>query len=70
MKGVDEREAQIARLNESLAGLRDRSEALEREKQALEGNLSERSARLEALTGAITDLENSIRRASDLTRPF
>ena len=35
-----------------------------------EGNLSERSVRLEALTGAIADLENSIRRASDLTRPF
>lgn len=70
MKGVDEREAQITRLNESLAGLKDRSDALEREKQALEGSLNERSARLEALTGAITDLENSIRRASDLTRPF
>ncbi len=70
MKGVDEREAQIARLNESLAGSKDRSDALEREKQALEGSLNERSARLEALTGAITDLENSIRRASDLTRPF
>jgi predicted nucleic acid-binding Zn-ribbon protein len=70
MKGVDERDAQLARLNEAFARLQERHAGLEREKQSLEGNLSERSARLEALTGAISDLENSIRRASDLTRPF
>jgi prefoldin subunit 5 len=49
---------------------KEQMEGLGREKQALEGHLSERSARLEALTGAISDLENGIRRASDLTRPF
>lgn len=70
MKGVDEREAQIGRLNSTLEALHEQIANLGREKQVLEGNLNERSARLEALTGAITDLENSIRRASDLTRPF
>jgi peptidoglycan hydrolase CwlO-like protein len=67
---VDEREAQIGRLNSTVVALQEQIESLGREKQALEGNLNERSARLEALTGAIADLESSIRRASDLTRPF
>ena len=70
MKGVEERDAQIGHLNASVGNLQEQTAALGREKQALEGNLNERSARLEALTGAINDLENSIRRASDLTRPF
>jgi chromosome segregation ATPase/CheY-like chemotaxis protein len=70
MKGVDEREAQIGQLNAAMEGLREQLACLAREKQALEGNLSERSARLDALTGAISDLEAGIRRASDLTRPF
>lgn len=70
MKGVEEREAQIGHLNATVETQREQIANLEREKLSLDGNLSERSARLEALTGAIADLENSIRRASDLTRPF
>ena len=70
LRGLDEKEALMGRLNATLEAQRDRIGTLECEKQELDGHLSERSARLEALTVAISDLENNIRRASDLTRPF
>ena len=59
----------MARLNATLESQRDRITTLEHGRQEMEGHLNERTARLEALTGAISDLENNIRRASDLTRP-
>ena len=43
---------------------------LEREKRELEGQLNEKAARLESLGQALQDLEQGLRRASDLTRPF
>jgi len=70
LSGLDEKEALVGRLNANLEAQRERLESLEREKRELEGHVNERAARLEALTGAIADLENGIRRASDLTRPF
>lgn len=69
LRGLDEKETMIGRLNATLESQRERIGTLEHEKQKLEGNLNEQTARLEALTGAISDLENNIRRASDLTRP-
>jgi predicted nuclease with TOPRIM domain len=63
------KEALLVRLNATLESQRERITNLEHEKQGMEGHLNERTARLEALTGAISDLENNIRRASDLTRP-
>jgi chromosome segregation ATPase len=69
LRGLDEKETVIGRLNATLESQRERIGTLEHEKQKLEGNLNEQTARLEALTGAISDLENNIRRASDLTRP-
>jgi len=69
LRGLDEKEATVARLNATLESQRERITNLEREKQSVEGHLNEATARLDALTGAIGDLENNIRRASDLTRP-
>lgn len=69
LQGIDEREARLARLEADLAALQERHSHLEQEKRELDGHLNERTARLEALSEALRDLENGIRRASDLTRP-
>lgn len=77
MKAIEEREGQIRRMDASIETLRERLVELEQDKQtleqtrrSLEGHLNEKTARLEALTGAISDLEVGIRRATDLTRPL
>lgn len=69
LQGIDEREARLAKLEAELAALQERHGRLELEKRDLDGHLNERTARLEALSEALKDLENGIRRASDLTRP-
>ncbi len=77
MKAIEDREGQVRRMDVSIETLRARLVELEQDKQALEqakrgleGHLNEKTARLEALTGAISDLEVGIRRATDLTRPL
>jgi chromosome segregation ATPase len=69
MQGIDEREAHLNRLNAGIDAQRERIANLEREKREIEGHLNEKSSRLAALSGAVSDLEAGIRRASDLTRP-
>ncbi len=70
LHGIDEREAQLGRLGGNLEASQERVAQLEREKRELEGQLNEKAARLESLGQALQDLEQGLRRASDLTRPF
>ena len=70
LAGLDEREAALARAHSSLEALRSQVAQLEQEKLELDGNLNERTARLDSLITVISDLEAGIRKASDLTRPF
>ena len=69
LQGIDEREGRIGKLEADLAALQEQHAQLDQAKRELDGHLNERTARLESLSEALKDLENGIRRASDLTRP-
>lgn len=70
LQEVEDRESRIRRLNVDLESYRTGNQELEHAKKSMEGDLNEKTARLEALASAVADLEISIRRATDLTRPF
>jgi len=68
MNGLDQKEAELARLNQTLAGQQEAHAALEREKQSVHGQLSEHRDRLKNLDSLLTDLQEQLRRGSDLAR--
>jgi chromosome segregation ATPase len=68
MSGVDQKEAEIQRLNQTLAGQQDAHAALEREKQSIHGQLSEHRDRLQNLDGLLQEIQDKLRRGSDLAK--
>ncbi|MDP1832009.1 MAG: hypothetical protein Q8K67_08115 [Geothrix sp.] len=68
MNGLDQKEAEIARLNQALADHQEAQGALEREKQSLHGQLSEHRDRLQNLDGLLQEIQDKLRRGSDLAR--
>ena len=56
------------RLNEAMGGQQEAFAALEREKQTLHGQLSEHRDRLQNLDGLLQDIQEKLRRGSDLAR--
>lgn len=68
MNGLDQKEAELARLSQSLASQQEAHAVLEREKQSVHGQLSEHRDRLKNLDSLLTDLQEQLRRGSDLAR--
>jgi len=68
MNGLDLKEAEITRLNQVLAEQQQVCVALEREKQAIHGQLSEHRDRLQNLDGLLKDIQEQLRRGADLAR--
>ena len=57
-----------ARLNQILAEQQEAHGLLEREKQAVHGQLSEHRDRLQNLDGLLQDIQDKLRRGSDLAK--
>lgn len=68
MNGLDHKDAEINRLNRSLGDQQEAYLALEREKQAVQGQASEHKDRLQNLDGLLQDIQDKLRRGSDLAR--
>ena len=67
MNGLDMKEAEVTQLNQTLAEQREAREAIEREKQALLGQMAEHRDRLQSLHGLLAEIQEQLRRGSDLT---
>ena len=68
MNGLDQKDAELARLNQALAEQAQAHGELEREKQAIHGQLAEHRDRLQNLDGLLKDIQDQLRRGSDLVR--
>jgi DNA-binding response OmpR family regulator len=68
MNALDHKELEIARLNQVLGDQQNAHAALEREKQSVHGQLSEHRDRLQNLDGLLKDIQDQLRRGSDLAR--
>ncbi len=68
MNGLDQKEAELHRLNQLLEGQQQAQGTLEREKQALLGQLAEHRDRLQNLDGLLKEIQDQLRRGSDLAR--
>ncbi len=68
MNGLDHKDAEINRLNRTLGDQQEAYLALEREKQAVQGQASEHRDRLQNLDGLLQDIQDKLRRGSDLAR--
>ena len=68
MNGLDHKDAEINRLNRVLGDQQETYIILEREKQAIQGQLSEHRDRLQNLDGLLQDIQDKLRRGSDLAR--
>jgi DNA-binding response OmpR family regulator len=68
MNGLDQKEAEILRMNRTLAEQQEAHGVLEREKQAVHGQLSEHRDRLQNLDGLLQEIQDKLRRGSDLAR--
>jgi len=68
MNGLDQKEAEIMRLNQVITELQDSHAALEREKQAVLGQLAEHRDRLQNLDGLLQEIQDKLRRGSDLAK--
>jgi len=68
MNGLDQKEVEIMRLNQVISELQDSHAALEREKQAVHGQLSEHRDRLQNLDGLLQEIQDKLRRGSDLAK--
>jgi chromosome segregation ATPase/ActR/RegA family two-component response regulator len=68
MTGLDHKEGEISRLNQALTDQREAHGALEREKQAIHGQLSEHRDRLQSLNGLLQEIQDKVRRGSDLAK--
>ena len=67
MNGLDLKEAEAAERNQALADLQETCQATEREKQAVQGQLAEHRDRLQSLHGLLAEIQEQLRRGSDLT---
>ncbi len=68
MNSLDHKEAEISRLNQAMTEQREAHGVLEREKQAVHGQLSEHRDRLQNLDGLLQEIQDKLRRGSDLAR--
>jgi len=68
MSGLDQKDAEISRLVRTLGDQQDAHAALDREKQAVHGQLSEHKDRLQNLDSLLQDIQDKLRRGSDLAR--
>lgn len=68
MNGLDQKEAEIMRLNQVITELQDSHAALEREKQAVLGQLAEHRDRLQNLDALLQEIQDKLRRGSDLAK--
>ena len=68
MNGLDQKEVEIGRLNQTLADQQEAHGTLEREKQAVHGQLSEHRDRLQSLDGLLQEIQDKLRRGSDLAK--
>lgn len=68
MNGMDQKEAELARLKQELAEQREAHAVLEREKQAAYGQLSEHRDRLRNLDTLLREVQDHLRRGSDLAQ--
>ncbi len=68
MNGLDQKEVEIGRLNQALVDQQEAHGALEREKQAVHGQLSEHRDRLQNLDGLLQEIQDKLRRGSDLAK--
>lgn len=68
MNGLDQKEVEIQRLNQALADQQEAHGVLEREKQSVHGQLSEHRDRLQNLDGLLQEIQDKLRRGSDLAR--
>ena len=68
LAGIDDREAQLGRLNATLDGQRERILTLEQEKAELEAQLQATAGRTLAITELLTELEGKARQALNLAK--
>jgi chromosome segregation ATPase len=68
MHGLDEKETEILRLTQLVADQQEAYAAMEREKQSLHGQLSEHRDRLQNLDVLLQEIQDKLRRGSDLAR--
>jgi DNA-binding response OmpR family regulator len=68
MNGLDQKEGEILRMNHLLEEQREAQSALEQEKQGIHGQLSEHRDRLKNLDGLLQEIQDKLRRGSDLAR--
>ncbi|WP_243288574.1 response regulator [Geothrix terrae] len=68
MNGMDQKEAELARVKQELAEQREAHAVLEREKQAAYGQLSEHRDRLRNLDTLLREVQDHLRRGSDLAK--
>ena len=68
MNGLDQKDEEIARLNKLVADQLDAYATLDREKQSLNGQLSEHRDRLQNLDALLQEIQDKLRRGSDLAR--
>ncbi len=68
LHGLDEKEAEIMRLNQLVADQLESYAAVEREKQTLQGQLTEHRDRLQHLDSLLQEIQDKLRRGSDLAR--
>jgi chromosome segregation ATPase len=68
LSGIDDREAQMGRLQSSLDAQREQAAALEQHKADLENQVMADSSRMMAINDLLTELEGKAREALNLTR--
>jgi chromosome segregation ATPase len=68
MNGLDQKETELFQLSRALADQQEAHGILEREKQAVHGQLSEHRDRLQNLDGLLQEIQDKLRRGSDLAR--
>ncbi|HJW73624.1 MAG TPA: response regulator [Geothrix sp.] len=68
MHGLDGKEAELAKLQQALVAGQEAFALVEREKQSALGQLSEHRDRLQNLDGLLQEIQDKLRRGSDLAR--
>ncbi len=68
MKGLERAEGEASRLNQALADQQEAFAVLQGEKQAVHDQLSEHRDRLQHLDGLLQEIQDKLRRGSDLAR--
>jgi CheY-like chemotaxis protein len=68
LAAIDDREARLGRMEETLSGQREQIQLLEQEKDTAAGQLQARSERLLAVTGKLADLEDQTRQALEFAK--